>query len=146
MRNSAAAPVANREHHAVPEAVVALAVVLADQHTGGDELVLALGAGPQFPLQIVPARRGKAETEFGGALQNRFRVVDRDQIGWVEILAHHVAELINELTDDYDPHPELFDLADETLAALSAGEVAGIAVAGVAMVIAGAILASRRDR
>ena len=35
---------------------------------------------------------------------------------------YYVAELLNELTDDYDPHQELFDLADETLAALTAGE------------------------
>jgi len=35
---------------------------------------------------------------------------------------YYVAELLNELTDDYDPHPELFDLADESLAALSGGE------------------------
>ena len=34
-----------------------------------------------------------------------------------------VAELLGDLTDDNDPHPELFDLADETLAALAAGEV-----------------------
>jgi DNA repair protein RecO (recombination protein O) len=33
--------------------------------------------------------------------------------------AYYVAELVNELTDDYDPHPKLFDAADETLAALS---------------------------
>jgi DNA repair protein RecO (recombination protein O) len=32
--------------------------------------------------------------------------------------AYYVAELLNELTDDYDPHPELFDAADRTLAAL----------------------------
>lgn len=31
---------------------------------------------------------------------------------------YYVAELLNELTDDYDPHPELFDAAQETLAAL----------------------------
>jgi recombinational DNA repair protein (RecF pathway) len=37
-----------------------------------------------------------------------------------------LAELLGELTDEEDPHPELFDLADETLVALSAGEpVAG---------------------
>jgi len=36
--------------------------------------------------------------------------------------AYYVAELLGELTDDYDPAAELFDLADETLAALSAGE------------------------
>ena len=34
----------------------------------------------------------------------------------------YVAELLRELTDEYDPHPELFDLAEETLEALSAGE------------------------
>jgi DNA repair protein RecO (recombination protein O) len=32
--------------------------------------------------------------------------------------AYYVAELLNELTDDYDPHSELFDAADRTLAAL----------------------------
>jgi len=32
---------------------------------------------------------------------------------------YYVAELLNELTDQYDPHPELFDLADETLVALA---------------------------
>ena len=36
---------------------------------------------------------------------------------------YYVAELLGDLTDDNDPHPELFDLADETLAALAAGEV-----------------------
>lgn len=35
--------------------------------------------------------------------------------------AYYVAELLSELTDDYDPHPGLFDAADETLVALSAG-------------------------
>src|SRR3974390_3275939 len=29
---------------------------------------------------------------------------------------YYVAELLGDLTDDNDPHPELFDLADETLA------------------------------
>jgi DNA repair protein RecO (recombination protein O) len=32
--------------------------------------------------------------------------------------AYYVAELLNALTDDYDPHPELFDVADQTLLAL----------------------------
>lgn len=36
--------------------------------------------------------------------------------------AYYVAELLNALTDENDPHPELFDLADETLASLAAGE------------------------
>jgi DNA repair protein RecO (recombination protein O) len=39
--------------------------------------------------------------------------------------AYYVAELLNELTDDGDPHPQLFDAADATLVALSnAGPVA----------------------
>ena len=38
---------------------------------------------------------------------------------------YYVAELLNELTDQYDPHPGLFDLANETLAALAAGEPVG---------------------
>jgi DNA repair protein RecO (recombination protein O) len=38
---------------------------------------------------------------------------------------YYVAELLNELTDDYDPHPELFDLAAESLVAFSAGEPVG---------------------
>jgi DNA repair protein RecO (recombination protein O) len=33
--------------------------------------------------------------------------------------AYYVAELLSELTDDYDPHPKLFDAADETLVALA---------------------------
>jgi DNA repair protein RecO (recombination protein O) len=36
--------------------------------------------------------------------------------------AYYVAELLGELTHENDPHPELFDLADETLAALAGGE------------------------
>jgi DNA repair protein RecO (recombination protein O) len=35
---------------------------------------------------------------------------------------YYVAELLGDLTDEDDPHPELFDLADETLASLAAGE------------------------
>jgi DNA repair protein RecO (recombination protein O) len=35
---------------------------------------------------------------------------------------YYVAELLNELTDLYDPHPELFDAADATLAALRSGD------------------------
>jgi DNA repair protein RecO (recombination protein O) len=53
-------------------------------------------------------------------LQRRFRPHARDLSGLYG--GYYVAELLSELTDDYDPHPELFDLADETLEALSAGE------------------------
>jgi len=51
----------------------------------------------------------KLERRFrppGGALSNLYA-------------AYYVAELLSELTDDYDPHPELFDAATATLAALS---------------------------
>lgn len=38
---------------------------------------------------------------------------------------YYVAELLSDLTDDYDPHPELFDLAERTLLDLSkSGSVA----------------------
>ncbi len=39
--------------------------------------------------------------------------------------AYYVAELLDGLTDHYDPHPELFDLADTVLSALAAGEPVG---------------------
>ena len=38
---------------------------------------------------------------------------------------YYVAELLNELTDDYDPHPDLFDAADCTLAALGSDPAVG---------------------
>lgn len=53
-------------------------------------------------------------------LLRRFRIPGRELAPLYA--AYYVAELLGELTDQYDPHPELFDLADETLAALSAGE------------------------
>jgi DNA repair protein RecO (recombination protein O) len=33
--------------------------------------------------------------------------------------AYYIAELLSELTDDYDPHPELFDAAEQALAELA---------------------------
>src|SRR5882672_314913 len=39
--------------------------------------------------------------------------------------AYYVAELLNDLTDDYDPHLELFDAADQTLLALREVRAAG---------------------
>ena len=53
-------------------------------------------------------------------LLRRFRPAGRDLSALYA--AYYVAELLGELTDEDDPHPELFDLADETLAALGAGE------------------------
>src|SRR5262245_44293292 len=49
-------------------------------------------------------------------LQRRFRLRGRELAGLYA--GYYVAELLGELTDDYDPHPELFDLAEHTLASL----------------------------
>jgi DNA repair protein RecO (recombination protein O) len=49
-------------------------------------------------------------------LERRFRPADGDLTSLYA--AYYVAELLSELTDDYDPHPELFDAAEATLAAL----------------------------
>ena len=54
-------------------------------------------------------------------LVRRFRPSGRNLAGLYA--GYYVAELLTDLTDDNDPHPELFDLAEETLAALAAGEV-----------------------
>jgi DNA repair protein RecO (recombination protein O) len=53
-------------------------------------------------------------------LLRRFRPAGRNLAGLYA--AYYVAELLGEMTDDDDPHPDLFDLADQTLAALAAGE------------------------
>jgi DNA repair protein RecO (recombination protein O) len=53
-------------------------------------------------------------------LLRRFRPAGRNLAGLYA--GYYVAELLGELTDENDPHPELFDLADETLAALAMGE------------------------
>ena len=52
-------------------------------------------------------------------LERRFRAAGRDLSSLYA--GYYVAELLHELTDDHDPHPELFDAACDTLAALSAG-------------------------
>jgi DNA repair protein RecO (recombination protein O) len=41
---------------------------------------------------------------------------------------YYVAELLNELTDDHDPHPELFDEAEAMLAGLAAGEAVATSI------------------
>ncbi len=53
-------------------------------------------------------------------LLRRFRPAGRKLSGLYA--AYYVAELLGELTDEDDPHPELFDLADQTLTALAVGE------------------------
>jgi DNA repair protein RecO (recombination protein O) len=53
-------------------------------------------------------------------LQRAFRPSSRSLSGLYA--AYYVAELLDELTHDYDPHPELYDLADETLVALAGQE------------------------
>lgn len=52
-------------------------------------------------------------------LQRRFR----PRSGDLSCLyaGYYVAELLDDLTDDYDPHPELFDAAEQTLVGLSSG-------------------------
>ncbi|NLF08110.1 MAG: DNA repair protein RecO [Pirellulaceae bacterium] len=52
-------------------------------------------------------------------LMRRFRP-DRNLAGLYA--GYYVAELIDSLTDEDEPQPDLFDLADETLAAFAAGE------------------------
>ena len=52
-------------------------------------------------------------------LLRRFRPAGRDLTPWYA--GYYIAELLGELTDQYDPHPELFDLTDGTLDALIDG-------------------------
>ncbi len=52
-------------------------------------------------------------------LQRRFRPPERDLS--CLYAGYYVAELLSELTDDYDSHPALFDLADHTLLSLAHG-------------------------
>jgi len=53
-------------------------------------------------------------------LLRRFRTPGRELSGLYA--GYYVAELLGELTDEDDPHPELFDLADQVLVALADGE------------------------
>jgi DNA repair protein RecO (recombination protein O) len=53
-------------------------------------------------------------------LLRRFRPAGRDLAPLYA--GYYVAELLDALTEEDDPHPEFFDLADETLQALAAGE------------------------
>jgi DNA repair protein RecO (recombination protein O) len=53
-------------------------------------------------------------------LLRRFRPAGKNLLSLYA--GYYVAELLDDLTEANDPHPELFDLADETLAALAAGE------------------------
>ena len=62
-------------------------------------------------------------------LERRFRPRSHDLASLYA--GYYVAELLIELTHDYDPHPELFDAALETLAELSAEEPSGDAPNGL---------------
>jgi DNA repair protein RecO (recombination protein O) len=53
-------------------------------------------------------------------LSRRFRPAEKSLASLYA--GYYVAELLNVLTDDHDPHPTLFDLADETLSGLASGE------------------------
>jgi len=50
-------------------------------------------------------------------LLRRFRPLGRDLAPWYA--GQYMAELLGELTDQYDPYPELYDLADATLDAIA---------------------------
>ena len=52
-------------------------------------------------------------------LERRFRPASRDLSSLYA--GYYVAELLSELTDDADPHPDLFDAADDTLWRLMQG-------------------------
>jgi DNA repair protein RecO (recombination protein O) len=52
-------------------------------------------------------------------LERRFRVGRGDLAPLYA--GYYVADLLDALTDDYDPHPDLYAIADETLAMLSSG-------------------------
>src|SRR5580698_2063003 len=52
-------------------------------------------------------------------LERRFRTPSRDLS--CLYAGYYVAELLSELTDDYDPNPALFDLAEEILLGLAQG-------------------------
>lgn len=54
-------------------------------------------------------------------LERRFRPAGRD-LSRLNA-AYYVAELLNDMTDDRDPHPELFDAASDTLLALSDDQI-----------------------
>ena len=60
-------------------------------------------------------------------LLQRFRPRGRDLSSLYA--GYYIAELLSELTDDYDPHPELFDEAAAALAGLAAGEAVAARVA-----------------
>src|SRR6185437_15721163 len=53
-------------------------------------------------------------------LERRFRPAPRSLSSLYA--GYYVAELLNEFTDDSDPHPQLFDVAVEILQALSGGQ------------------------
>jgi len=62
-----ATAVADREHHAVAEAVVALAGLgVFHQQAGVDHGFLLEGVAAQVFVQVVPARRGEAQAEVAG--------------------------------------------------------------------------------
>jgi DNA repair protein RecO (recombination protein O) len=53
-------------------------------------------------------------------LERRFRPPSRDL--FCLYAGYYVAELLSELTDDYDPNPALFDLAEQILLGLAHGD------------------------
>ena len=67
--DDAAAGIADREHHAIAEAVIAFAGFgVLDQQAGVDHGLLLQSVAAQMFEQVVPARRREAETEVPGDL------------------------------------------------------------------------------
>ena len=61
-----AAPIANGKHDAVSEAVVDLAVLVFHQHPDFDKQLALFFGATQSILQVIPARRCKAQTKLLG--------------------------------------------------------------------------------
>ena len=99
---------------------------------------LAKGAGPKGPFEsaldllsqcrIVFLRKSSDALDLltEAKLERRFRPANRDLSNLYA--GYYVAELLNELTDDADPHADLYDAAVDTLARLSQSSGSGIVV------------------
>jgi DNA repair protein RecO (recombination protein O) len=71
-------------------------------------------------IVFLPKPAGGLDLLTEARLERRFRPPAGDLTALYA--AYYVAELLTELTDENDPHPELFDEADQTLVRLSRGD------------------------
>lgn len=78
--------------------------------------------------QIVFIRKSSTSLDLltEAKLVQRFRPQTRDLACLYG--GYYVAELLNALTEDYDPHPSLFDLTEETLSRLAEGTRPQVAI------------------